>query len=79
MCIADDLITSGSNAGSDAINYIMSPSGSANDMTIWGADGTTPSYNIVSNGIIDPNVLNEKDYHECLEHLDQVEEGIRND
>ena len=60
--IANDSVTSSSNSGSDALAYIMTQSGSTDDMTLWGADGTTSSYNIISGGIVDSNVQNEKDY-----------------
>jgi len=48
--IANAQSTQGSNAGSNALAYNMTQSGAAYNLTLWGANGTTASYNIVSNG-----------------------------
>ncbi|RLG20486.1 hypothetical protein DRN74_05365, partial [Candidatus Micrarchaeota archaeon] len=62
LCIANDSATSGGNSGGDALAYIMTESDATPYMTLWGADGTDTSYNIVSHGIVDSNVQSEKEY-----------------
>ncbi len=59
--IADAQSTSGSNGGSNALVYIMTDSG-GQDITLWGADGTVSSYNIVNGGSLSPNPTLGTDY-----------------
>jgi hypothetical protein len=47
ICIANAQSTSGSNGGSNALAYNMTQSGAIN-LALWGANGTSASYNIVS-------------------------------
>ena len=48
--ISNDQATSGGNGGTDALAYNMTQSGAAYNLTLWGADGTVSSYNIISGG-----------------------------
>jgi len=48
ICIANAQSTQGGNGGSNALVYNMTPSGAAYNLTLWGANGTSASYNIVS-------------------------------
>ncbi|EMR75211.1 protein of unknown function (DUF2341), partial [Thermoplasmatales archaeon SCGC AB-540-F20] len=59
--IADAQSTSGGNGGANALAYIMTDSG-GHDITLWGADGTVSSYNIVSGGSLTPNPTLGTDY-----------------
>ncbi len=59
--IADAQSTSGSNGGANALAYHMTGDG-GQDITLWGADGTVSSYNIVSGGSLTPNPTLNTDY-----------------
>ena len=59
--IANDTATDGSNnPGADALAYIMTDN--ANNMDIWGADGTQATYNIVNDGNVYSGTQNDEDY-----------------
>lgn len=52
--IADAQSTQGSNSGANALAYHMTDN-SGQDISLWGADGTVASYNIISHGTLTPN------------------------
>ena len=57
ICIANSQSTSGNNSTSKALAYNMTEATSAYYLRAWGANGTSASYNIVSNGTLSTPTL----------------------
>ncbi|RKY41342.1 MAG: hypothetical protein DRP85_06620, partial [Candidatus Makaraimicrobium thalassicum] len=62
LMIADSQGTYGGNSGGNALAYLMTASSSSPYLQMWGADGTTSSYNIVSGTTLYSNLQNEHEY-----------------
>ena len=62
IMIADATGTAGGNGNGNALSYLMTTSSSNPYIQIWGADGATTSYNIVSGTTLHNNVTIDADY-----------------
>ncbi|MFH1590898.1 MAG: DUF2341 domain-containing protein [archaeon] len=62
IMVSDDQATAGSNSGSDALNYLMTPNGAGTSLQMWGADGTLASYNLIGGTNLYTSVVTGTDY-----------------